>query len=274
MKTPNLRPEIMSLELDYANKLLGMGFTGKDVKVLLEKMRYGVELDGDKIRVLVPAYRTDILHPIDLVEDIAIAYGYGNFKPEIPAGGTAGVKDVFEGFSSTLRELMLGFGFQEVLTLIMTNERDLFERAGIPAKPAVVTRNPVSLEHSIARTWLIPSLMAVLEKNRNREYPQRIFEAGDCINAKGEDNRKLSGVVAHSKTNFSEMKAIYAGILDNLGLGYDMKKFGYGSFIPGRCAFSEHGFFGEIHPQVLENFNLEVPVTAFELDLNLIFEGL
>ena len=274
MKTPNLKPRRMNLKPEYVNGLLGMSFGMEEIKILLERMRYGVELDGNKIQVLIPPYRTDVLHPIDLVEDIAIAHGYENFEPEMPKLGTVGEPDELERFSSTLRELMLGFGFQEVMTLIMTNKRNLFDRMGVPEELTTMTKSPVSLEHSIARTWLIPSLMEVLERNKNREYPQRIFEVGDCINAKGDDKRKLAGVIAHSKTNFSEMKSIFTGILENLGMKYKIEKFKHGSFIPGRCASVKYGFFGEIHPKVLENFNLEVPVTAFELDLSLILEGL
>lgn len=261
----------MELNLEYVNRLLGMKFSERDVKKLLEKMRYGVNLNKDKIEVSIPAYRTDILHSIDLVEDIAIAYGYKNFKPEMPNIFTVGERDEFEKFLSNIREIMIGFGFQEVLTLIMTNRENLFKRMNIKIERVVEAENPVSLEHSVARNWLLPSLMAVLEKNKNREYPQKIFEIGDCINAKGEDFKKLAGIVAHAKTNFSEMKAIFTGILDNFGLEYEIKRKDHSSFIGGRCASIEFGFFGEISPVVIENFGLEVPVTAFELYTDLIF---
>ncbi|MBU4406585.1 MAG: phenylalanine--tRNA ligase subunit beta, partial [Candidatus Altiarchaeota archaeon] len=71
MKTPDLAPEEMQLDIEYVNRILGIDFSSKDVKELLERMRYGVNLKANKIHVLIPAYRADILHPIDLVEDIA-----------------------------------------------------------------------------------------------------------------------------------------------------------------------------------------------------------
>ena len=264
----------MDLELNYVNKLLGMNFNGKEVKNLLERMRFSAEIDGDKLRVLIPAYRTDILHPIDLVEDIAISYGYENFKPEFPRIGTVGKRDRTQKFLSRVRELMLGLGFQEVVTLILTSKRNLFERMNLPEENVTEAENPVSLEHSVARTWLLPSLMSVLEKNTNREYPQRIFETGICIDSKGIEYKKLSGVIAHSKTNFSEVKAVVTGLLESLSLDYKIMGSRHKSFIDGRCGFMEFGFFGELHPLVLENFNLDVPVTAFELDLGLIFDRL
>jgi len=274
MKTPDLKPRLMPLRVGYVNKLLGMNFNKEEIKELLERMRYGVKFDADeidKIHVSIPPYRTDVLHAIDLVEDIAIAHGYENFEPEIPKMGTIGEKDPLEKFSSNVRELMLGFGFQEVMTLIMTNRDDLFDRMQIPEEEVVEAENPVSLEHSVARTWILPSLMSVLEKNKNREYPQRIFEIGDCISAEGKDQKKIAALIAHSRANFSEMKAVVTGLLENLNLKYKIKAYPHNSFIEGRSASTEFGFFGEIHPQVLENFGLGVPVTAFELDLGKIF---
>jgi len=274
MKTPNLTPEEMNLKLDYVNKILGTELSQNQVKGLLERMRYGVNLTDNKIKVLIPAYRADILHPIDLVEDIAIAYGYDKFKQELPRLYTTGSKQDIEKFSSSLRELMLGLGFQEIMSLILTNKESLFAKMNIPEEGTVETKGSVSPEHSVARTWLLPSLIQILQRNKNREYPQKLFELGLCITAEGKDNRKLAGVVAHSKTNFSEIKAITTGLLESLGLEYNIKKFQYSSFIPGRAASIGCGLFGEIHPKVLENFGLETPVTGFELNLNGIFAEL
>lgn len=274
MKTPDLAPEEMQLDLGYVNRVLGTELKSKDVKELLERMRYGVNLKANKIHVLIPAYRADILHPIDLVEDIAIAYGYDRFKPELPKLYTIGSKEEIEKFSSSTRELMLGSGFQELMSLILTNKESLFSMMNIPEEDAVETKHPVSLEHSVARTWLLPALMSILQRNKNREYPQKLFELGLCIDSKGRDSRKLAGVIAHSTTNFSEMKATLTGIMESIGPEYKISKTKHESFIPGRVASLDFGFFGEIHPQVLDNFGLEIPVTAFELNLDEIFAKL
>ena len=275
IKTPNLTPGAMNLELDYMNRLLGTDFSRDEVKSLLGKMRYGVEFfesDRNRVKVLVPAYRTDVLHPIDLVEDIAIAYGYDTFEPELLDSHTIGGKDRLEKFSDSIRELMIGAGFQEVMTLTLTNENDLFLRMNVKPENTVVAENPVSQEHGIARTWLLPSLMKILENNKNREYPQTIFEIGECITAEGKNNKRLSGVVTHAKTNFSEIKSITAGILDSAGVKYEIKNYAHKSFIEGRCGTFGFGFFGEIHPQVLENFGLETPVCGFEIDADELFK--
>ena len=270
MKTPDLSARKVALSLDYVNRLLGMKHTREDACALLEKMRHGTEpdpKDKDRIIVLVPPYRTDILHPIDLVEDIAIAYGYQNYVPEMPKISTVGMKDPMEKYASTLRQLMIGLGFQEVMTLIMTSKENLFLRMGLAEEDAVEAENPVSTEHSICRTNLMPSLLSVLEKNKNREYPQFIFEVGECVSADGINQKKISALIAHSRSNYSEVKAVVTGLLDNLGLACDIKPAESASFITGRCASCGYGLFGEIYPGVLECFGLEVPVSGFELAL-------
>ncbi|OYT54777.1 MAG: hypothetical protein B6U72_01540 [Candidatus Altiarchaeales archaeon ex4484_2] len=271
-KKPDLKPRLMELETGYVNKLLGLELEGVEIKKLLERMRFGVEnLGQGKLDVKIPAYRADILHPMDLVEDVAIAYDYSRFKPEIPKISTIGVEAGGEIFYSGVRELMIGFGFQEVMTLIMTNVNDLFKKMNLPLEPVVETRNPVSLNHAIVRSWLLPSLTSILERNKNREYPQKIFETGLCIDPSGEDCMKLAGVVAHSKTNYSEIKSLAAGFLDNVGVDYEIESFEHGSFIGGRVASTAYGFFGELHPAVLENHGLEVPLTAIEFNLDALF---
>jgi phenylalanyl-tRNA synthetase beta chain len=273
VESPVLEPRVMALELSYVNRLLGLSLSADDVKQLLERMRYGVSTGGG-ITVSIPAYRTDVLHPIDLVEDIAIAYGYEKFIPEDFKGYTVGERDQSESFSSRLRDLMIGLGFQEVMTLVLTSKKNLFADMNLPEEDVVETKNPVSSEHSVARNWLLPSLFTVLEKNKTQEYPQNIFEIGDCLNVSGRTGKKIAAVVAHSRSNFSEVKALVDGLFNTLGLKYAPKDFSHGSFIKGRCVSTGFGFYGEVSPAVLENFRMEVPVSAFELDVDLIVGNL
>ncbi|MFH1403141.1 MAG: hypothetical protein ABIH11_02610 [Candidatus Altiarchaeota archaeon] len=268
MKTPVWEPRVVELDVGYANRLLGLELTSGEVGEYLERMRFGVEVKGSVLKVKVPAFRADILHPIDLVEDIAIAYGYMNFKTSIPGISTLGKADELELFSERIRELMVGYGFMEVMTLIMTNKHELFEKMGFPDEEVAEAVNPVSSDHSVARTWLMPSLMNVLEKNRSREYPQMLFEVGDCVKADGSQERKVAGVLAHSRSSFSEVKSVVSGLMVELGGECDVKACVHGSFIDGRAAEIGSGFFGELKPGVLDAFGLEVPVSAFEISLN------
>jgi len=268
MLRPDLGPRVVDLDVAYVNQLLGLQLKPPEVKALLEKMRFGVEDSKGMLKVKVPPYRADIMHPIDLVEDVAIAYGYMNFKPQVPKIYALGKADPFEVYCEEVRDFMVGLEFREVMTLLLSNPHDLFERMNVPVEAAVEAVKPVSLEQSMARTWLLPSLMVVLEKNRNREYPQRIFEVGDVLDADGKTRTKVSGVIAHSRTNFSEIKASVSGLLASMRITPEYEPHIHPSFIEGRCARNQAGFLGELSPRVLSNFGLEVPATAFELNLS------
>ncbi len=267
MNRPELEPTIMDLKLEYVNQLLGNEFTVENVIEYLEKMRYDAKADGELIKVKIPAYRADILHPIDLVEDIAIGFGYMNFIPKIPNISTIGRLDKSEIECEKMRDIMIGYNFMEIITLILTNRKDLFKRMNINSKDVTETINPVSNEHSVARNWLLPSLMVVLEKNRNREYPQLLFEIGDCVDSSGVQSKRIAAVMAHSNASFSEVKSVFTGFLEEIGLDYDITDIEHQSFIKGRRAQCEHGFFGELDPLVLTEFGLETPVAAFEINL-------
>jgi phenylalanyl-tRNA synthetase beta chain len=268
MLRPDLSPRLMELDAAYVSGLLGGEFAPAKVKELLERMRFGAEVKGSKVLVRVPAYRADIMHPMDLVEDVAIAYGYMDFKPQVPKLYALGKSDPLEAYCEEVRDLMVGLQFREVMTLLLSNQRDLFERMNVPMEAAVEALKPVSAEQGTARTWLLPSLMVVLEKNRNREYPQRLFEVGEVLDGKGKTGYKVAGVIAHARSNYSEVKAAVGGLLMGLKVKAEDSPQAHPSFIPGRCSGGGMGFYGELSPQVLSNFGLEVPVTAFEMRLD------
>jgi phenylalanyl-tRNA synthetase beta chain len=268
MKKPDLNPKTMDLSLDYVNSLLGVSLSGKEVQTLLERMRYKADPQKDKLKVHIPAYRCDILHPIDLVEDAAIAYGYMDFKPENPSIYCLGKHDPQEIFHEQARDMMIGLGFREAITLMLTSPKNNFQMMNLEVGEAVTAIKPVSADQGIIRTWLLPSLMGFLEQNRNREYPQMIFEVGDTLNPDGEKKTKAAAVIASGKTNYSQIKSIINGLLHELKMEAEDEPTEHPSFIPGRASKNKHGFYGEIHPQVLGNYGIEVPVTAFEINLN------
>jgi len=287
-----MQTKTIDLTVFYVNKLLGMKFTADEIQNLLIKA--GMEsklINKNRLRIYVPPYRTDILHKIDIVEDIAIAYGYENFIPEIPKIWTPGQKDKFHVFCDKIRNIIIGLNFQESRFLILTTRENLFKRMNInieaenkdigDAQDVVETENALSVEHNVVRNYLLPSLISFLEKNKTKGYPQKIFEIGQAvekINGKFREVVKVSGVIASAKTNFSEIKAVVEGILFCLTDSNNIKvlEFNKGFFIGGRAAKiltvtreaeTDEGFFGEISPVVAENFAIEVPITAFEINL-------
>jgi phenylalanyl-tRNA synthetase beta chain len=172
---------------------------------------------------------------------------------------------------------MIGLEFQEVLDFILTSEENNFKKMNVQGK-AVEILNPTSSEFSICRTWLLPSLLKVLSMNKHRDYPQKIFEIGDCIDfddnaeTKTKQTRKLAAVISYDNANLTEIKSIIEAFLKNLDKAYVIKDYSHPSFIETRCGEvlvedKQIGFFGELHPQVLENWKLEKPVIAFEIEI-------
>lgn len=283
IETPKLGTGMMNLEPNYVNKLLGIKLTNYEMIEYLQKMGFDAVEIGKSIQVVIPCYRTDIMHAMDLVEDIAIAYGYDRFKPEIPNISTIGEENPLESFSTKLRTLLVGYGLQEVVTFILTNKDNLYKKMLMEEKDVVETANPKTEEYSIVRNWFLPSLMEVLWRNRHREYPQNIFEVGDVIELSSSSEtgaktmRRLGIVLCHSKANFSEIKSMVESILSNLGIkDYKIEESTLPCFIPGRAAKivindKNLGRFGEINPEVVSNWELEMPATACEICVNSLF---
>ena len=266
--TPDLSPSHVKVDLDYASKILGFDIK-KHAADALEKMGFDARVKGKVIEVDIPAWRVDILHPIDIVEDMAIGYGYDKISPELPKSMTFG-----ESLSSNkIHETMIGLGFNEVLTISLSNEEEQFEKMNLKPREVVSIENPISSKHSCIRVSLLPSLMEILSKNRHNELPQMIYEVGEIveiIDGVPLNKTMVSGVKIDAKTGFTECKSIVEALLRNMGIKADVEEKKSGTFIDGRCASllkdeKPIGYFGEVHPSVISNFELEYPVIAFEI---------
>ncbi|MBI2507420.1 phenylalanine--tRNA ligase subunit beta [Candidatus Woesearchaeota archaeon] len=266
--SPDLKPEEMNLDLDYANKVLGLKLKENEAKELLERMGYGY----NKGEVKIPAYRADILHQIDLVEDIAIAYGYENFKEEIPNVSTVAKESPRAKFNRKVSEVLIGLGLLECSGLSLSNEEDLNKKMNVKNK-LVKVESPVNADYDTLRNSILPSLLNILSENKRYEYPQDIFEIGKIFDdIKDKDN--LGMIITG---NFTEIKQILDALFSALAIKYEIKEEEHGSFISGRCGKiiindKEIGVIGEIHPRVLINFRLEMCCSGLEIDINELFE--
>ena len=268
--TPDLRPEKMSLDLKYTNKILGLNLSKQKVITLLKKMGFGFENN----KILIPAWRTDILHPIDLAEEVAIAYGYENFIPEIPNVSTVAQEDPLEILKSKLADYLAGHNLLEVSSLHITNKDQQTSLMELEA-PVVEIENPLNADYNIVRYWLTPNLLNILKENKHNEFPQNIFEIGTAFTPK--EVTRLAIAICHQKATFTEAKQLLDSLTQKLGLKYTLKQTDHPSFIPGRVARvsinkKEIAYIGEIHPKVLNNFELETPVVALELNISEIFK--
>mgnify|MGYP001136371531 CR=1 FL=1 len=282
--TPNLRERRLKLSLEEVSRLVGLSFTKSQTISLLRRARFNaVESDTGQLTVLVPCYRLDILHPVDVIEDIAITHGLNKIEPRWPAAPTVGGLSPMEEFSDLIREIMVGLGFQEILTFTMTNPEKLFTKMNQLPSRLVEVSNPKIMTMTCLRSWLLPSLLEFLSNNIHVEYPQRIYEVGDCTRPdaslpnRAGDTRKLACASSHSRVNFTEIKSYLEPLMLNLGLDFSLKRTSHPSFLGGRAGSiligdREVGVVGEVHPQVLENWKLEEPVAAMELDLTGLFQ--
>ena len=275
-------PQEMNVHVDTANELIGgTSLTAEDIKELLFKARFDAEIiDDNEVKAIIPAYRTDILHEVDIVENIAVQYHINDVVAELPDINTVAYENNWFKSESIIREVMVSLGFQEVMSLMLTNEEAHYTKMNQEEKPHVQVARPITIDRTMIRTSLINSLMEFLEDNKHEDLPQKIFEIGDVLyldetkENKTVASKKLAALVCHSTANFSEIKSIVTTVLSNLGYSMEIKDSDNKTFISGRAAdvtgFAGdkkiEGFFGEVSPEVITNFTLEYPVIAFEIE--------
>ena len=273
--TPQMPKREMKTSVQAVSKLVGITVTSAQIASCLERMGYAARVYGNEVSAEIPFYRNDIMHENDLIEDVAIAYGYNNIKGRQPPFVTTGAKHPDEAFADRLRQTMIGLGFQDCLTFTLTNEKTHYERMLITPSERVRIANPLTGETTMVRTSLLPSLLSVLEANTREKYPQLLSEIGDTVlidktNPNGSrTQKKLCAVIASKDANLSAAKSALDALLLEFGIECKFAKSSEPFFIPSRSASftggNAHGYYGEINPQVLENFGIEMPVSAFEI---------
>lgn len=280
--SPDLTPQERIVHVDTANELIGgTTLTAKEIKDLLLKARFDAEVINDnEVNAIIPAYRVDILHEVDIVENIAVQYHINAIEAELPDINTVAYENNWFKAESTIREVMIGLGFQEVMSLMLTNEDAHYTKMNQIEKQHVQVAKPITIDRTMIRTSLINSLMEFLEDNKHEDLPQKIFEIGDVLyldetkENKTVAGKKLAGLICHSSANFTEIKSVVTSILSNLGYEMKISDSENKTFIEGRVADVEgksekgniEGFFGEISPEVITNFTLEYPVIGFEIE--------
>ena len=277
-ETPNFVPEKMTLKLEEINSIIGLDMKGKQIIKALERMGYGAKLlKSNQVQVLIPKVRMDILHPVDIIEDIAIGYGFDNLVPEMPQTMTTGKIHPVTAIKNKVRNLMVGTGYQEVMNYIMTSPELLNEKM-LRNKPVITTENPKSSNYSVLRNSLLPILLDFASQNQHADYPQKIFEVGDvAIPDETKETRinqvpSVCGLETDVKVNITKLMSEIGFLLRNLGLDgrFTFESVKTSEFIDGRSAnIKVHGeiwgTFGEVSPTILTNFGIGYPVVAFEI---------
>jgi len=275
--TPILSGKEMKLDIAYVNKILGTQIKDTELKTLLEKMGH----DYRNKKALTPGYRADILHPVDLVEDVAIAYGYENFPGKMSYVATTASEKHIEVFKNKLREMLVGAGLLEVKNYHLTS-KDFQTRLMNFNADLVELGNSVNSEYNVLRYWLIPCLMETLKYNKHYEYPQNIFEIGtifrinEDFETRTAESERLAIAYCGSDANFTKIKQLLDIIMDALGMKYEILDTEHSSFIKGRVGRvtvnnEKIAYVGELHPQVLLNWQLEMPVSVLEINVTELF---
>jgi len=282
---PNLSPETHTLELDYARRLLGAPLESTEIHAALERMRYKVVKEEEgRLELLAPAYRNDLMHACDLIEDLAIGHGYQNLTPQPVTTATIGQARPMAPLLEAVRNCMTGLGFLELTTIILTSEDRAFHKLGLQVPDnLVILDNPISVEQTIARSSILPGLLETFALNKDVELPQRLFEVGEILEAipgKRDETLEryfLAGGIIAPRAGFSDIKQSLSTLLAQLGLTWDLAPHQTPLYLPGRAATLllvengtpyQAGHLGEVHPEVLERFGLGNPVVLFEFDLS------
>jgi len=273
--TPNLTPYKRKLSVDYVNKILGTKLNGKEVCSCLKKMGYNANTSKSELIVEIPAWRADILHDIDLAEDVAVGFGFDKFETVNPKDLTFGKTLSNYNLYRALRNIMIGLGFNEVTTFTISNEEDEFKKMGLSISDRVEIENPIGVEYSCLRVGLIPSLLKILSENRHHPLPQQIFELGIVVNKNYKNQYNLAFVKIDAKANFTECKSLVDAVMRDSGTRFDISGNEHPAFVKGRSASiviknKEIGIFGELHPKTISNFQLEYPIIAFEIKADML----
>ena len=234
---------------------------------------------GEKEHVIsMPRWRNDIMHPVDIVEDIAIGYGYDNLPEQLSAVHLDAIPLPSSNLKRRISSSLCALGLQETQSLTLSNKRDQFERVRwIEENKSTIISNPITKEHTMLRQYILPSLLNLLASNRHHELPQRVHELGDVVRD-SENKTRLSWACAEVGGGFSAAKGIASSLLRDLGANLSEVKWQginqeEGPWIKGRGAKViiggiEVGQIGEIDPKVSFEFGLKVPIQAGEFDVD------
>lgn len=279
--SPDLTPREMVIDLDAARRWLGLPLDEQNLVTALRRMRLDARQIGSSSRFTVryPALRTDFKHMVDVFEDLAIGFGYQNIVPSLAAQATTGLPRPEDERSELVREIMIGLGYAEIMSLPMTTEEAHYENFRLPV-PGHYPRigNPKLKAMTVVRSHLMTGLLEHLRENRRAPLPLRFFELDNVtvLDATEEtgayESRRLAIAEMGKDASYASIRSVVDAILFELELSGEYAAVEHPSFISGRAAELAtpgelRGILGELHPETIVNFGLDHPVALAELTI-------
>lgn len=287
--TPNFedREEIVSVE--YINRCIGVKLNATEMVGYLKRMFVEAEVinSGEDLKVFVPPHRSDIFHACDIMEDVAIAYGFNNIPQSIPKCSTIASAFPLNKLTDLLRREVALVGFSEVLTLTLCSHKENFEylKRVDPGNEAVVLSNPKTIEYEVVHTSLVPEMLKTISSNKKMPLPIKVFQIADVVlqdqstDVGARNERRLSAVICDLTSGFEVIHGLLDRVMQMVGIpmnssdsGYSIRPSNIAMYFPGRQAEVVYqdkviGSFGIVHPEVLGKF--EVPNVASLLEINI-----
>ncbi len=283
-RVPDLEAQIVDIDPVAAARLIGAPLSADEIVSYLGAMRHDAQVRGESIRVEVPAWRADILHPRDLCEDIAIAYGYDRLEEVGLTSATYGAADSREERAGRVRQALIGQGFLEVMTLALCSEEASFDKTGLERRDDFIRlEHPISVEQTMVRVSTIPGLMDTLAINLGHPYPQRICEVGLVGRLRPEEEtgageELMAGfALAGDGFGYAEIRSAVDALLAEWPLldpaTLDFVPSDLPLFLEGRgaevlAAGRRIGRLGEVSPAILENYRIIHPVSVAEFSVD------
>uniref|UniRef100_A0A803XP16 Phenylalanine--tRNA ligase beta subunit n=1 Tax=Meleagris gallopavo TaxID=9103 RepID=A0A803XP16_MELGA len=276
---------------ELINKKLGISETPSSLAKLLTRMCLSSHItgNGNNIEIEIPPTRADVIHACDIVEDAAIAYGYNNIQMVIPKTYTIANQLPLNKLTELLRLDLAAAGFTEALTFALCSTEDIADKLGmdISATNAVHIANPKTAEFQVARTTLLPGLLKTIAANRKMPLPLKLFEISDVVvkdltkgkrNVGARNYRHLCAIYYNKSPGFEIIHGLLDRVMQLLEVppneenGYTIKATEGSAFFPGRCAeiFARGqsvGKLGVLHPDVITKFELTMPCSALEINI-------
>jgi phenylalanyl-tRNA synthetase beta chain len=281
--TPYYFQKPVSLEVGEASRLLGEEIDAEEAEKCVRRMGNPVSRSASTLTVHPPPYRNDFLHPVDVIEEVMIGRGMSSFEPVWPEEFTVGRLSEIEHFSREVREILVGQGYQEMIYNYLGSRRDFVERMNTGGEDLIEVANPMSESFEVLRNSQLPNLLYSESVSSNAVYPHRIFEVGKVAYLDGKENygsrtvTALSFLFCDREASFNDVSSHLAAVFFFLTREYTLEPLEDPRFIPGRAGAVVYkgrtiGVIGEIHPSVLENWGIQQPAAAGEIQLDAILE--